>query len=177
LFQSVLAASLTSCRNPSDKSVIFAIVRPLTDVCSCDFSDILSELFRRKCIIAVCSRGFSDILSESFRQKCHLRPLTVICSCDFSDILSEPFRRKCRNRHQTASQTVICSCDFSDILSELFRRKCRNRHQTASQTSCRNSSDKSDIFATRLSSQFFDSSSCACVLAGEHCFSLFSRLL
>ena len=147
MFQSVLAASLTSCRNPSDKSVIFAIVRPLTDVCSCDFSDILSELFRRKCIIAVCSRGFSDILSESFRQKCHLRPLTV-----------------------------ICSCDFSDILSELFRRKCRNRHQTASQTSCRNSSDKSDIFATRLSSQFFDSSSCSCVLAGEHCFSLFSGL-
>ena len=89
------------------------------------------------------------------------------------DILSELFRQKCwvsqrdcphffRQNGQVHNLTAVCSCDFSAVLSELFRQKCHLRHQTAamwlhsvlviSLPSCRNSSDKSAIFAIRLQS-------------------------
>ena len=85
-------------------------------VCSCDFSAILSELFRQKCHLrhqtAVCSCDLSDILSELFRQNCHLLNKTAVCSRDFSDILLEPSRQNGHLRNLTA----VC------ILSELCQQ-------------------------------------------------------
>ena len=189
---------LTSCRNSSDKMSIFLKVD-----CPHDFWTS-SQLFQLSVHFLKVGQTKSATIFKSRNQQVAQEKSQSKIEKQVQDLWT-PWRSSSVKISVFSIQfvlvTSLTSCRNSSDKSAIFAIRlqsvlvtsltsCRNPADKSatfaiwvqsvlvtSLTSCWNSSDKSAIFAIRLHSQFFDSSSCTHVLAGEHCFSLFSWLL